>query len=1408
MLFLESWSSDASLVREALADRREAFEALVLRYQQKAHAIARAIGVPADSVDDVVQESFLQAFCGLRKLSSPASFGPWLLTIVRNLSRRHLERSPRSVPLEAAIEPVDEPPGDAEDVRAVSDRLRREVQELPESLRETIYLYYYEGLSTRRVAQTLEISPSAVKVRLLRGRDLLRERLWRSLEGSLRESIPSPRLWKRKGRKLALFLIATVTLRTGASAAAAGSAAAGGAGWLTNAAMGVLVMSSKKIILGAAIAILLVSAAVVILLNSAPDRPAAEKTGLADSGNAGAGGPPAAAEAPAGKGKATPVASAPAAIRRTGVAGTVLRDGAPAPGGVQVAAGFEGRWGQAASTRTLNDGTYLIGDLPPGQYRLFAWSGAWTTRPAEGDRETVEVRKGELTEGVDLTLVPGAVLKGQVIERSTKSPIPGATVESFFQTVVTDAEGRFTIEGLHAGSVLLVARAKGFAREMEQVDLSLGEENSTTINMVPGGAIEGMVTDSAGKPVPAADVMADWGPTASVKTDRAGRYVVEGITLASKDIKVTASKDGVSAVKAVVPGFPHGESRVTLDLQLEKGIVLKGLVVDAGDQPVSDAMILFGDQSGEGGAHGMVYTGDDGRFTIKGASEKTLSLTAQKSGFAPSMISLSNLSPEAREDLRIVLRPGHFLAGTVTDAKGSPVVGAQIYAYFPSASHSVRSDAGGRFRLTDLAPAVSSLWITKEGFAEGSIQDVKTDREDLSIILEEAGQIVGVAVDKADFSPVHPIRVQLVMEGEQGMRYTSAWKNFDAADGGFKLTDRIKAGQVCKVVVASEDYGEAEVDGVTAWPLSESRGPIRVELQKGGTLNGRVIDAATGAGIAGAKVRFLAAKAGGAGEMERRLWPEGGTARGAGVRISETDGQGKFQIQGILAGGGALFLEKQGYARRLIAPIGTDFDNQVFELTPAAILTGTVRTEDGKPIAEARVECAVKGLVFPEVTTDTEGRYLIEDLPAGKAEVRMDRRSAASFMQQKPQTAVLIAGESSTADFIESGGSISGKVTTRKGEPIPDARVLVKSTTDIRQPTIVLAVDSEGMYRLGGVPPGIYDVRVEVPGRSADLPEGAQKQVVVESDESVCNFSLNPSNPICVVIGRVTDRRTGNPVPGVKVELRERTKGYSVCGDLKMPDTEWLIYGQAAMGNEESFRMEVFTAGSYLLTASTGKEAGAGLRGWAGPFDLKPSKNPVEVTIEVGGDAGLSLSVTDAASKAAVAGCAISLHPVGGFPVEYLAKSDESGKAAIEGLAPGRYQLEVASDLHARHKEVVTISKGTTARAVALEKSAWIQVAIEGSLKDKSECYLAAAAVAGGDPGWEYLSKDGTQPATCGAFKPGGGGQASVRLKARPGQYKIRFEIVAGDAAVHAETQDVEVPEGGEGQVRVTLPAN
>ncbi len=196
--------SDTTLVRGALAGRTEAFEALIERHQRKAHAVARAQGVEASSIDDVVQDSFLKAFRELPRLRDSAKFASRLVLIVRNTACTERRRGTLARVSTESLESAASPPSETLEGRELRELLRRKVDALPEPIREAIFLYYYEGQSTARVAQALGTTRAAVKKRLQKGRDTLRDELWRELHEELRDLLPSVRRWKEKARVLAL----------------------------------------------------------------------------------------------------------------------------------------------------------------------------------------------------------------------------------------------------------------------------------------------------------------------------------------------------------------------------------------------------------------------------------------------------------------------------------------------------------------------------------------------------------------------------------------------------------------------------------------------------------------------------------------------------------------------------------------------------------------------------------------------------------------------------------------------------------------------------------------------------------------------------------------------------------------------------------------------------------------------------------------------------------------------------------------------------------------------------------------------------------------------------------------------------------------------------------------------------
>jgi DNA-directed RNA polymerase specialized sigma24 family protein len=107
------------------------------------------------------------------------SFGPWFLSIVRNVARKESRRIGRFDPLE--VDPVDPRPAGGLEWSDLRAGLWREVHRLPPLLREAVLIYYHEGNCVRAVARAQGISTALARKRLQLGRDRLREELWRKL---------------------------------------------------------------------------------------------------------------------------------------------------------------------------------------------------------------------------------------------------------------------------------------------------------------------------------------------------------------------------------------------------------------------------------------------------------------------------------------------------------------------------------------------------------------------------------------------------------------------------------------------------------------------------------------------------------------------------------------------------------------------------------------------------------------------------------------------------------------------------------------------------------------------------------------------------------------------------------------------------------------------------------------------------------------------------------------------------------------------------------------------------------------------------------------------------------------------------------------------------------------------------
>ena len=179
---------EAALVAALRAGHDWAFEAMVRVYGGRLLAVARRFTRSDEDAQDVVQSAYLNAFRALHDFEGTAQLSTWLHRIVVNTALMTL-RSRRRKP-EESIE--DLLPAFREDGHhleqfaewcAPADRLlereetravvRACIAELPDSYRVVLILRDIEELSTQETAERLDITATAVKVRLHRARQAL-----------------------------------------------------------------------------------------------------------------------------------------------------------------------------------------------------------------------------------------------------------------------------------------------------------------------------------------------------------------------------------------------------------------------------------------------------------------------------------------------------------------------------------------------------------------------------------------------------------------------------------------------------------------------------------------------------------------------------------------------------------------------------------------------------------------------------------------------------------------------------------------------------------------------------------------------------------------------------------------------------------------------------------------------------------------------------------------------------------------------------------------------------------------------------------------------------------------------------------------------------------------------------------
>jgi hypothetical protein len=412
---------------------------------------------------------------------------------------------------------------------------------------------------------------------------------------------------------------------------------------------------------------------------------------------------------------------------------------APEPAPLPVEAGRAAIWVTGA------DGRFRI----PGLARGTAAALAVAAGLAEGRSRAVAVALGQVITGVDVVLTPGVLIVGRVTSQRG-DPVIGAQVSAAPAqgaplTAFTAADGTFEL-GPVAGAIELAAVAFGHAEVRRRIALPLsrGRQPSThredLVLQVADGSLAALLEDTGGAAVAGAQIEVI-GPA----TD--GRFAV-------------SAADGTFAIDLLPPGpvrvrvrhaaYPLAElaatatagPRVTARLKIPLGGAVEGVLLDDFTAaPLAGVVITA---TGPAGRQAEATTGTGGKWTLGPVAAGAWRLAVATPGYLPLARELD--VPAARapgaptvRDVRLELRRGALVGGTVRDARGQRLAGARVTIQEAGGVGPLAegvTDAQGEFRVRD-APPGDVVVSAARGDARGAIR----------VTVRAGAELLGLAID-------------------------------------------------------------------------------------------------------------------------------------------------------------------------------------------------------------------------------------------------------------------------------------------------------------------------------------------------------------------------------------------------------------------------------------------------------------------------------------------------------------------------------------------------------------------------------------------------------------------------------------------------------------------------------------
>ncbi|QDV06582.1 Cna protein B-type domain protein [Planctomycetes bacterium Poly30] len=810
--------------------------------------------------------------------------------------------------------------------------------------------------------------------------------------------------------------------------------------------------------------------------------------------------------------------------------------------------------------------------------------------------------------------------------------------------------------------------------------------------------------------------------TMGAGSDRETRYQAER----ALDVEGTATFIGVppeSALKLIVlhDTLPPAEVKFTapaagesmeISLPITRGSTLSGRVLDAEGRSVAGAAVTA---ALPGRTFGMddevfreVLSGPDGAFRLSGLPAPAVIVRASKEGALQSGRARIEIDGAAdSDDLTLVLESGKSIEGVAKFADGKPARGLIVQATFdlahmggPSALGAARGATNettvrddGSFTVTGLGSGPFMLTIStgppigtpspasEAGVRKARLDGVQPGQDNVELILLPAARITGLCVDDVGM-PVRDRKLTChrIVPGSLGDVRLDRRQAQTDDEGAFAFEGLVSG--TWGISLVSETHVTPQEVRVVVRGEEED---LEIVALRSCTISGTVVDP-DGNPASGVRVGQFSDEPVWRAALSGTSFPEPTT--------SQEDGT--YKLLGVVPGQVKLQATSNEFApavtEELTAAPGGLLEGVTLRMSRGGTIEGVCFDSEGKTASGRLVTIQSMSMdLMRTLSTDADGTFRQTGLTPGRYQVvaidmemdsskDADASGFASMMENMEMAMATVEEGATEYLFLGAPPSSPVEVTgqiTRAGEPVSGAMVaFMPASTGFFEKMKIATSGADGQFTLTLDDAGDYMVqvsKVDAGGTGQQKTSEFSTKIPLGTEEAKRDFEV----PGGAIAGRVT-LPDGKPAAGVRLTV-------SGSGAIRTDRLMGGSYAETLTRADGSYEVEGIGPGTYQVMAGGAMPMNDSVTTTARVIsrEITVGENnrvdDVDLELEEPGEA--LVTVREAGGTPA-AGCSLFLRDDKGRHTELISMivTNSSGKATLQGIAPGRYSVAARAE--------------------------------------------------------------------------------------------------------------------------------